>query len=139
MSFSNAGHNWPIVFRDGGEREFLVKGGVVVGILEDAEFEEETVDLKPGDRLVFYTDGVSEAESPTGELFGEDRLYELISSLPRELSAREVTDRIVASVNDYLGGHDAGDDITLMVLRVREPSPAQVPAARPAPSAAATV
>lgn len=122
LSFSNAGHNWPVVFRDDGQREFLVKGGVVVGILEDAAFEEEIVDLKPGDRLVFYTDGVSEAQAPSGELFGEERLYELIASLPRELSAREVTDRIVARVNEFLGGAEAGDDITLMVLRVREPA-----------------
>lgn len=122
LSFSNAGHNWPIVFRDDGQREFLVKGGVVVGILEDASFEESSVALKPGDRLVFYTDGVSEAQAPSGELFGEERLYELIASLPRELSAHEVTDRIVARVNEFLGGAEAGDDITLMVLRVREPA-----------------
>jgi hypothetical protein len=122
LSFSNAGHNWPVVFRDDGEREFLVKGGVVVGILEDASFEEATVALKPGDRLVLYTDGVSEAQAPSGELFGEERLYELIASLPRELSAREVTDRIVARVNEFLGGAEAGDDITLMVMRVREPA-----------------
>ena len=121
LSFSNAGHNWPIVFRDDGQREFLVKGGVVVGILEDASFEESSVALQPGDRLVFYTDGVSEAQAPSGELFGEERLYELIASLPRELSAHEVTDRIVARVNEFLGGAEAGDDITLMVLRVREP------------------
>jgi hypothetical protein len=121
LSFSNAGHNYPIVFRDQGAREFLVRGGVVVGILEDAQFEEETVTLRPGDRLVFYTDGVSEAANPAGELYGEDRLYELITSMPKELSAREVTDRIVDSVNQFLGGAEAGDDITLMVLRVREP------------------
>jgi len=134
LSFSNAGHNWPVVFRDGGEREFLVKGGVVVGILEDASFEEASVELKPGDRLVFYTDGVSEAQDPKGEMFGEDRLYDLVSSLPRDLSAREVTDRIVARVNEFLGGAEAGDDITLMVLRVREPAEL-----RPAPAAPAAV
>ena len=132
LSFSNAGHNWPVVFHDDGQREFLVKGGVVVGILEDASFEEEAVTLTPGDRLVFYTDGVSEAQSPSGELFGEERLYELIASLPRDLSAREVTDRIVARVNEFLGGAEAGDDITLMVLRVREPAEAGNGAAAPA-------
>ena len=124
LSFSNAGHNYPVVFREQGAREFLVRGGVVVGILEDAEFEEETVTLQPGDRLVFYTDGVSEAESPNGEMYGEDRLYELISSMPKDLSARQVADRIVASVQQFLQGTDAGDDITLMVLRVREPGEA---------------
>ena len=124
LSFSNAGHNYPIVFRDEGAREFLVRGGVVVGILEDAQFEEETVTLRPGDRLVFYTDGVSEAANPAGDLYGEDRLYDLITSMPRDLSAREVTDRIVESVNQFLDGAEAGDDITLMVLRVREPNEA---------------
>lgn len=121
LQFSNAGHNYPVVFREQGPRELLVRGGVVVGILEDAEFEEETVTLRPGDRLVFYTDGVSEAESPSGEMYGEDRLYDLVTAMPKHLSAKEVAERIVASLEQFLAGTDAGDDITLMVLRVREP------------------
>ncbi len=128
LSFSNAGHNYPVVFREQGPREFLVRGGVVVGILEDAVFEEESVMLRPGDRLVFYTDGVSEAVGPGGDMFGEERLYELVAGLPKTLSAREVADRIVAELRAFLAGTEAGDDITLMVLRVREPDEAGGPA-----------
>ena len=122
LDFSNAGHNYPIVFRRAGGREMLVRGGVVVGILEDARFEEESMTLEPGDRLVLYTDGVSEAANRRGELYGEERLYELVSALPRDLTSEQVTDRILEGVRSHLDGIDAGDDITLMVLRVLEPA-----------------
>jgi hypothetical protein len=118
LEFSNAGHNHPIVFRKAGGREMLVRGGVVVGILEDARFEEETMTLEAGDRLVLYTDGVTEAENRRGELYGEERLHALVAALPRDLSCEQVTDRILAGVRAHLAGADAGDDITLMVLRV---------------------
>jgi hypothetical protein len=122
LAFSNAGHNHPVVFRRGGGREMLVKGGVVVGILEEARFEEEVLTLGPGDRLVLYTDGVTEAANARGELFGEDALYDLVSRLPRDLSSEQVTDRILEGVRAHLAGVDAGDDITLVVLRVLEPA-----------------
>jgi sigma-B regulation protein RsbU (phosphoserine phosphatase) len=120
LTSSNAGHNWPVIERSGGQREFLVRGGVVVGILEDAAFEEETVELRPGDRLVFYTDGVTEAENASREMYGEERLYALLAGLPASLSAHEVNDRILESVREFLGGLEANDDITLMTLRVRD-------------------
>uniref|UniRef100_A0A832I126 PPM-type phosphatase domain-containing protein n=1 Tax=Eiseniibacteriota bacterium TaxID=2212470 RepID=A0A832I126_UNCEI len=119
LTFSNAGHNYPVVFRDGGERRFLVRGGVVVGFLEDAAFEEEALPLAPGDRLVFYTDGVTEAANRAGEMYGEERLYALIHGLPPHLPARETADRILADVRAFLDGAEAGDDITLLVARVR--------------------
>jgi serine phosphatase RsbU (regulator of sigma subunit) len=123
LTFSNAGHNYPVVFRDGGEREFLVRGGVVVGFLESASFEEESLPLRPGDRLVFYTDGVTEAQNAAGEMYGEERLYDLVQGLPAHLTARETADRILAGVRAFLDGVEAGDDITLLVVRV-EPSAA---------------
>ena len=128
LDFSNAGHNHPIVFRRSGGREMLVRGGVVVGILEDARFEEETMTLEPGDRLVLYTDGVTEAANRRGELYGEERLHELVSALPHDLTSEQVTDRILEGVRAHLGGIDAGDDITLMVLRVLEPVAGVAPA-----------
>jgi len=129
LDFSNAGHNHPVVFRRSGAREMLERGGVVVGILEDARFEQGTVSLEPGDRLVLYTDGVTEAANPRGELFGEERLYELVASLPPGLTCEQVTDRILAGVRAHLDGRDAGDDITLMVVRVLEPGAAAAAAA----------
>ena len=119
LRYSNAGHNHPVLQRASGKVELLDRGGVVVGILEDARFEEASLPLAAGDLLVLYTDGVSEAESPSGEMFGEERLLALISALPRDTGARETVDRIVAEVQRHLGGRDAGDDITLMAVRVR--------------------
>jgi sigma-B regulation protein RsbU (phosphoserine phosphatase) len=120
----NAGHNYPVVFRRNGDRELLVKGGLVVGMLEEAAFEEETFELRPGDRLVFYTDGVSEAERADREQFGEERLHALVQGLPPDLSAAEITERILAGVREFLAGREAGDDITLLVLRVLGPAAA---------------
>jgi serine phosphatase RsbU (regulator of sigma subunit) len=122
LSFCNAGHNYPVLFRRDGRRELLSRGGVVVGILEDAAYEEETLTLEPGDRLLLYTDGVSEAANARGEMFGEQRLMDLVASLPSDLDATRITDRVVEAVRAFLDGVEAGDDITVMALRVREPA-----------------
>src|SRR2546428_674202 len=95
LAYSNAGHNYPVVFRNSGERVTLERGGTVVGILESAEFEEDHLVLEPGDRVVFYTDGINEAANASGELFGEERLCRLVASLPAQLSASETTERIL--------------------------------------------
>ena len=120
LTYSNAGHNHPVLFRANGAREALDRGGTVVGIMEHARYDEGTVDLAPGDRLVLYTDGISEADDGTGALFGDERLLELVAGMPHDLPARETTERIVDGVRDYLKGLDPGDDMTVMVLRVRE-------------------
>jgi sigma-B regulation protein RsbU (phosphoserine phosphatase) len=141
VTFSNAGHNFPILFRRDGSRVTLERGGTVVGILEAARFEEEAVELRPGDRVVLYTDGVNEAENEAGELYGDERLTALVAALPRELSAREVTERILEGVRDHLAGLEAGDDMTVLVLRVLEQQPSRDGAAageRPGATLAST-
>jgi serine phosphatase RsbU (regulator of sigma subunit) len=125
LRFTNAGHNHPVLLRAGGERVLLEKGGSVVGMLEGPEFEEETVQLAPGDRIVFYTDGVSEAERENHEMFGEERLYALLEAAPRDLSAERLVEHVLAGVRAYLDGIEPGDDITVMALRVLEPAPAR--------------
>ena len=123
LSSSNAGHNFPVLFRADGSRMTLEKGGTVVGIMDALSFDEETVPLVPGDRLVIYTDGITEAANERNELFEEHRLYALVESLPRNLSAREVVEAVLAGVRTWLDGLEPGDDMTVMVLRVLEPSP----------------
>ncbi len=118
MSFTNAGHNHPVIFRRNGERLSLERGGVVVGIMERADYEEDQVVLEPGDRVVLYTDGISEASDGNGELYGEERLYALVQSLPHALSAQQVVERIQEGVRSFVGVQDPADDMTLMVLRV---------------------
>ena len=133
LSYSNAGHNHPLVFRRGGASIPLARGGTVVGILESAEFEEGALQLEPGDRVVLYTDGISEAANRAGELYGEERLCLHVQSLPGELTAREVIESILGSVHGFLDGEVPGDDMTLLVLRVLDrPEPPVDPSRRPA-------
>jgi sigma-B regulation protein RsbU (phosphoserine phosphatase) len=131
LTFSNAGHNWPIVLKAAGGREYLEKGGTVLGILETIDFEEATLGLSPGDRVVFYTDGISEAFNQEGEQFGDERLCEVVERMPPDASAREISERVMDAVREFLGEVDAQDDMTLLVLRVLEPVPAPAPARRP--------
>ena len=121
LRFTNAGHNYPVLLRANGERVLLEKGGCVIGMLEGPEFEEATVALAPGDRIVFYTDGVSEAEREGGEMFGEERLYALLDTAPRDLPAERLVEHVLGGVRGWLNGVEPGDDITVMALRVLEP------------------
>ena len=125
--FTNAGHNFPVLLRADGTRELLETGGLVVGMMEGLPYEEGTVNLATGDRLLFYTDGVSEAACATGEMFGEDRLYALLDALPVTLPAEEIVNHVLAGVRDFLGHTEAGDDITVMALRVLPPATAGTP------------
>ncbi len=119
LRFTNAGHNFPILLRaDGGSRT-LETGGLVVGMMEGAAYEEGTVPLEPGDRLVLYTDGVTEADRGNGDMFGEARLETLLRSLPPGLSAREVVEAVLSRLRLFLGEVEAGDDVTVMALCVR--------------------
>jgi phosphoserine phosphatase RsbU/P len=129
LTFSNAGHNWPVVMRPDGNRTFLERGGTVLGILEDVEFEEAQVALGTGDLVVLYTDGVTEAMNARAEQFGEERLCEVVEAMPRGLSAREVAERLHRALGEFLDGREPQDDLTLLVLRVTE----RVAAERPAP------
>ncbi len=131
LSCSNAGHNWPVLLRRGHERRFLERGGLVLGFREGAEFEEERVSLLPGDLLVLYTDGISEAALASGEQFGEERLYAALAAMPAALPACEVAARLLATLRGFLDGVEPQDDITLLVLRVLEPV-AQRPGVVPA-------
>ncbi|MBI3539981.1 MAG: SpoIIE family protein phosphatase [Candidatus Eisenbacteria bacterium] len=124
MTFSNAGHNYPMVIRRGHDPMFLERGGLVLGIQDGARYEEERLRLATGDLVVLYTDGISEASSRDGEFYGEARLCDLVRSLPHGLNAREVTEHILGALRAFLDGEEPRDDMTLMVLRVLEPEPA---------------
>jgi phosphoserine phosphatase RsbU/P len=124
LSFSNAGHNYPVVICKSGARRTLERGGTILGILEQVEFEEDRVILSPGDLVVLYTDGVSEAMNVDGEQFGEERLHAMLGALPAGLPARDVADRVLAEVRLFLDGAEPQDDVTLLVLRMTESVPA---------------
>jgi len=121
MTFTNAGHNWPVVMRPGGDRQFLDRGGTLLGILEHLELEEAKVLLQPGDVVVLYTDGISEAADLDNEQFGEERLCGCIAEMPAGAPARAIAENVLERLREFLDGQEPQDDVTLLVLRVLEP------------------
>lgn len=117
LTYSNAGHNPPYLFTGKGGRELqaLIRTGMPVGILEEATWEQKTAQLAPGDMLLLYTDGLTEAQSPQGEFFGEHRLREVAqSNLGR--SAQQMLQVLMAQVHQFMGDTPSFDDITLAVV-----------------------
>ena len=119
LHYSNAGHNYPLLRREDGSVQELGEGGLLLGIQEDIRLGESSVQLAPGDCLVLYTDGITEAANERNELYGDQRLAAFLATLPSALTASEVADRTLAEVRTHLDGVEPGDDMTLVVLRVR--------------------
>ncbi len=115
LSYSNAGHCPPMLIRDGACTR-MKEGGPVLGVFPERHYAQGTIQLQSGDCLVFFTDGVTEAESASGAEFGEARLQELLLAGYR-LPSAELRDRIMEAVNEFSAG-EAYDDATLMVVRV---------------------
>jgi sigma-B regulation protein RsbU (phosphoserine phosphatase) len=117
LTYVNAGHNPPIHFHaaDGSLTE-LPATGIAMGVLLDAAYTQEIVEMAPGDLLVLYTDGITEAENADREMFGLGRLESIIHA-SRGSSADELSREILGSVKSFIGDHPQSDDITLMVIR----------------------
>jgi len=116
--FANAGHNPPILLRPDGSIQYLLEGGVALGVLPDARYEERPLALGPGDVLLFYTDGISEAESPGGEQFGSRRLEQALRRLAAG-SANEILKGIVDEVTAWAGERGVTDDLTVVVAKAK--------------------
>jgi sigma-B regulation protein RsbU (phosphoserine phosphatase) len=116
LIYSNAGHNPPMLLKADGRIEQLTEGGVALGVLPDARYEECPIAIGPGDLLVLYTDGVSEAENESKEQFGEARLEALMRKHAND-SAEEILKAIVDAVTTWAGERGPTDDLTLLVVR----------------------
>jgi phosphoserine phosphatase RsbU/P len=114
--YSNAGHNPPLLIRAGGSLERLTDGGMVLGIFPDIHYEQAALALAAGDRLLFYTDGITEARNPAGDEYEEDKLA-AIATAARALPVEEMKDAILADVNGFTGGQFE-DDATLIVVGI---------------------
>jgi sigma-B regulation protein RsbU (phosphoserine phosphatase) len=117
LTYCNAGHNPPYLFRgqNGDPVQALRRTGIPLGMFEDMTWEQRIVQLAPGDLLVLYTDGVTEAQNRQEEFFGEERLLEVVrADLGR--SAQGLQDALMAQVREFVGDAPQFDDITLMVL-----------------------
>src|SRR5438094_360684 len=116
LSFLNAGHNPPLIVHAGGTMEQLAAGGLPLGIMPNADFREGRTRLHPGDVLVIYSDGVTEAVNPKGEEFGPTRLYETVAR-NLDASAAGIRDRIESALTKFCQGTPAADDITLVICK----------------------
>ncbi len=114
--YSNAGHNPPLLLSGALPPQRLEAGGLVLGVLEDHGYEQETVPLRPGDLLVLYSDGITEAATPEGEQFGDERLLQLIRDYRNETSSA-LLERILHAVDRYALHCLQSDDRTVVVLK----------------------
>jgi phosphoserine phosphatase RsbU/P len=117
LNFSNAGHLPPLVLADNGAIRRLEDGGTVVGLFDNINYDENSVQLRPGDIFLAYSDGVTEPENDYGE-FGERRLIELVQE-NRDLSLERISEIVTAAVDDWIGGAEQPDDVTLVLARAR--------------------
>lgn len=118
LVYVNAGHNPPILRRAGGVSEKLEAGGLPLGIDASAAYETATIELKPGDALILYTDGVIEAFNDKAEEFGNERWLQAIRALP-DWGAQESLQFLMKPVDDFVGFTRQSDDITCLVLRCK--------------------
>lgn len=123
--YANAGHNPPVIWREaGGAPVELMAGGFMLGAFAAGTWPSERVDLAPGDLLVLYTDGVTEAQDASGDFWGEERLHEFLAG-HHEMECGPLAEAIVQRVREFEGTTGPSDDITLLLARRR-----RVPAAR---------
>ncbi len=118
LEFVNAGHVTPLLRRSSGELEALGSGCFPVGMFEEAEYAPSTVQMGPGEYLVIYTDGVTEASNMRNDLFEEARLRKLMEDF-KGASAGELSDAVQSGMREFTQGAPQADDITLVVVHYR--------------------
>ena len=121
LRYVNAGHNPPYLVRRieaGVEIKDLSTGGTVLGLFPDVEYEDGDIDLRPGDLLVAFTDGVTEARDPSGEEFGEERLKDFLRGAV-EASAEEISSTLADRIREWIAGAEQHDDVTFVIAAVK--------------------
>jgi sigma-B regulation protein RsbU (phosphoserine phosphatase) len=119
LCYVNAGHHPPLLVgrrENGVEIARLDAGGPMLGVLPAARYQQARCDVRPGDVLVLYSDGLIEAANPAGEEYGESRLREFLATLAAG-SPDEIRDAILASASAFLGPVPPRDDLTLVVAK----------------------
>ena len=121
LTYTNAGHNYPFIYRAGTKKpRALHVGGMILGMIKGTNYAEGKAQLKTGDILVLYSDGMTEAHDADGNLFGAERLHEIVSQYmqdnPDSLSAQQLLDQIYSAVRDFSASSSLPDDLTIVVL-----------------------
>jgi serine phosphatase RsbU (regulator of sigma subunit) len=116
LTYSNAGHNPPLIRLNDGTIKALPRGGVALGVLDEARLTEQTLSLAPGTAVAAYTDGVTEALNAGGEEYGLARLRSALAAAPAE--AGPLLDHLRADLADFIGSAPQADDVTLLIVAV---------------------
>lgn len=116
LSYSNAGHTPSLLVHANGSHRFIDRGNVPLGMFRDTRYHEYYLSFEPGDLLVLYTDGVTEATNPSGEEFGRERLAEAVKA-HSNLNARDLITSLQREVLDWTDGLGASDDVTFFVIK----------------------
>jgi phosphoserine phosphatase RsbU/P len=118
LSYANAGHNPPIVCREGHVNPIeLDADGLIIGVMEEVTFIEQTIELSSGDAIIFYTDGLVEACRPCGEMFGINRIFDAIVRL-KHLPIIEIIDALYLEVRQFTSQESLQDDISIVIFKV---------------------
>lgn len=116
LAYTNAGHSPPLLLEKDGSARFIERGGLPLGMFRDTRYYEYYLSMEPGQVLVLYTDGVTEAMSPGGEEYGPERLERAVRA-GRELPARQLIDFIHQDMLEWTEGRGANDDITFFIVK----------------------
>jgi phosphoserine phosphatase RsbU/P len=119
VTYANAGHDRPLLIRAGGDHSELDAPGVILGAFRRISLVDCVIQLGPGDTLILYTDGVTEARNRAGELFGDERLLDAAVAGGRGGDAAAVSRTILDAVTEFTGGAPQADDLTLVVVQRR--------------------
>jgi sigma-B regulation protein RsbU (phosphoserine phosphatase) len=118
LSYANAGHNPPLLVRVNGSIERLTSGGMVLGVFPDVAYDGGEVPLQPGDRLLLFTDGITEARNEADDEYGEERLAAALRQ-HRALDAAALHQTLWSDVTEFAGARGFQDDATLLVVTIR--------------------
>ncbi len=119
LIYTNAGHNPPLITGDSGKPDYMGGiSGLPLGTMPDMDYSQETLQMKHSQKIILYTDGITEAENMTQDLYGSKRLEDLVKEYSTR-SVHELCNLIASSVEDYSGDADQSDDITILSLEYK--------------------
>jgi phosphoserine phosphatase RsbU/P len=125
LEYVRAGHPSPLLMRGGEVSELYCTGSFPIGLVASATYSASSIQLEPGDTLLLYTDGVTEAEDKNRNLFQDERLKDILGE-HQESSLENLQDAIFSSIETFAGGASQSDDVTLLVVRYRGPAEEEV-------------
>jgi len=117
LSYVNAGHNPPYLFHSDNSFDVLDKGGIILGMMADMEYETGEVEMPPSSLLTMFTDGVTEAMSPQEEPFDEERVIDFYTHIEKSLNCEELNKKLIEALYEFAGDPTKDDDITVLCIK----------------------